>query len=314
MDYNNLPSPLEDVKYNITSIEYLLNMKVIEFLWLICPEQRIVSFSSLSFKLDFIKSNIEKNPNQEKEIEKEFKDWVTKYTNDNNVIWYFLEQSYGLTLKEFIKGFPSEMKRLKKQDSFIKNVTHDQQLFLNIFLESSICKAIANNKRPSNWDFFKIERQLMKIEECKHWSKIVIDIHFRIIKFEMFKFFDPNNTLVEIQEYVSKSFGDYIFEANNHYSFYYLCQTGILNNIVEVPEINSENEPSIEIELGRKIDIQLPKIKQRLANDGITSLSLNQTALFFNMLRNEKIIFKDESYQTKENIYKAIQEIGRAHV
>lgn len=62
-----------------------------------------------------------------------------------------------------------------------------------------------------------------------------------------------------------------------------------------------------EQESGRKIDIYLPKIKQRIANDGITSLSLNQTAYLFNMLRNEKIIFKDESYQTKENIYKAIQ-------
>ncbi len=58
---------------------------------------------------------------------------------------------------------------------------------------------------------------------------------------------------------------------------------------------------------GRKIEILLPKIKQRLANDGITSLSIAQTAMLFNMLRGERIIFKDESFQSKENIYKAIQ-------
>ena len=62
-----------------------------------------------------------------------------------------------------------------------------------------------------------------------------------------------------------------------------------------------------EEQSGRKIDIFLPKIKERRGNDTFTSLSLTQTAVFFNMLRQEKVIFKDESYQTKENIYKAIQ-------
>lgn len=72
---------------------------------------------------------------------------------------------------------------------------------------------------------------------------------------------------------------------------------------IVIDESESENlAPDI-----KKIEAQLPKLKQRMANDGITSLSLTQTALFFNMLREHKIIFKDESYQTKENIYKAIQ-------
>lgn len=55
------------------------------------------------------------------------------------------------------------------------------------------------------------------------------------------------------------------------------------------------------------VSIKLPKLKERLANDKITSLTSVQTAMLFNMLRREKIIFKDESYQSKENIYKAIQ-------
>lgn len=70
--------------------------------------------------------------------------------------------------------------------------------------------------------------------------------------------------------------------------------------LVEVVEEQNQQE-------GKKTEIGFPKIKQRIANDGITSLSVNQTALFFNMLREKKIIFKDESYQSKENIYKAIQ-------
>ena len=70
---------------------------------------------------------------------------------------------------------------------------------------------------------------------------------------------------------------------------------------IEPPSNHNITEPTImeEQELGRKIDIYLPKIKQRIANDGITSLSLKQTAYFFNMLRDEKVIFKDDSYQTK---------------
>ncbi|WP_026997238.1 hypothetical protein [Flectobacillus major] len=58
---------------------------------------------------------------------------------------------------------------------------------------------------------------------------------------------------------------------------------------------------------GKKVEIVLPKIKERIAGDNITSLSLTQTALLFNLLRKERVIFKDESYQSKENIYKAIQ-------
>ena len=67
--------------------------------------------------------------------------------------------------------------------------------------------------------------------------------------------------------------------------------------------LDQEIQPSSD----KYVNIKLPKLKKRLANDGITSLTYVQTAILFNMLRGEKIIFKDESYQTKENIYKAIQ-------
>lgn len=74
----------------------------------------------------------------------------------------------------------------------------------------------------------------------------------------------------------------------------------------ELAVMVDEEEQQVE-QSGRKIDIRLPKIKERRGNYTITSLTLTQTAVFFNMLRQEKVIFKDESYQTKENIYKAIQ-------
>jgi hypothetical protein len=74
----------------------------------------------------------------------------------------------------------------------------------------------------------------------------------------------------------------------------------------ELAVVVDEEEQQVE-QSGIKIDIFLPKIKERRGNDTFTSLSLTQTAVFFNMLRQEKVIFKDESYQTKENIYKAIQ-------
>ncbi len=76
----------------------------------------------------------------------------------------------------------------------------------------------------------------------------------------------------------------------------------------ERQHLSKNNEEEQEDDDGNnKIVANAPKIKQRLANDGITSLSLVQTGLLFNLLRNEKVIFKDGSYQPSENIYKAIQ-------
>lgn len=68
-------------------------------------------------------------------------------------------------------------------------------------------------------------------------------------------------------------------------------------------ELNKESLP----DNAKKIMVGLPKIKERKGNDSITSLSVNQTALLFNLLRKQNVIFKDESYQFKENIYIAIQ-------
>lgn len=57
----------------------------------------------------------------------------------------------------------------------------------------------------------------------------------------------------------------------------------------------------------KKMEVGLPRLKERVANDGITSLSRVQTVLLLKMLRKVNIFFKDESIQSKENMYKAIQ-------
>jgi hypothetical protein len=54
-----------------------------------------------------------------------------------------------------------------------------------------------------------------------------------------------------------------------------------------------------------KIKVSNPKI-QRKAHDKATSLTLSQTAYLFKLLREQKVIFKDPSYQSAESIYKAI--------
>ncbi|MBB3836991.1 hypothetical protein FHS57_000973 [Runella defluvii] len=69
-----------------------------------------------------------------------------------------------------------------------------------------------------------------------------------------------------------------------------------------ITKVSAENDS-----FSKKLEIGLPKLKPRDKNDGITSLTINQTALLFSLLREHKVIFKDESYQSKENIYKAIQ-------
>lgn len=86
-------------------------------------------------------------------------------------------------------------------------------------------------------------------------------------------------------------------------------QTAYFHRLIAYKNNITKQEPieASQLTETKALTIQLPKIKQRAANDGITSLSLNQTALLFNSLRKARIIFKDESYQTKENIYKAIQ-------
>lgn len=68
MDIENLPSPISDVSYNITSFEYLGNLKVIELLWILCPKQREVAYGSVLFKTHFLKAQSDKDPSLDKEL------------------------------------------------------------------------------------------------------------------------------------------------------------------------------------------------------------------------------------------------------
>lgn len=85
-------------------------------------------------------------------------------------------------------------------------------------------------------------------------------------------------------------------------------QADYFNKLINYRDIISEENPIKELNSSIKsITIGLPKLKERIANDGITSLSRTQTAILVKMLRKNKVFFRDESFQTKENIYKAIQ-------
>ena len=307
MNIENLPNPVATVNILITSLEDLGNLKMIDVIWFLCPQQREQTHNNLLVKVNFLKSKIEKNPSQKKELEKEFIVWAETYVHHDNVILFYAELSYGLLLKDFIKGFPSVIKTLKKQESFIRNVTPQQQRFLDILVESSFCKAIAEGNKPTLWDFYKVMVKFTTDNEYEDLSKIALSINFKILRLISQFYSNQNKTLKEFQEFFSKLFGDYMFEINTHYFINYFYENDDLKGILNSNDAEFKNESVVEIEDGRRMDIYLPKTGERKANDGITSLSLKQTAYLFNMLRSEKIIFKDESYQTKENIYKAIQ-------
>jgi hypothetical protein len=66
---------------------------------------------------------------------------------------------------------------------------------------------------------------------------------------------------------------------------------GELKKIALKDELSELNEVE-DIDDSDKIVINKPKIKQRIAGDSITSLSLTQTALLFNLLRKEKVILR----------------------
>ena len=74
--------------------------------------------------------------------------------------------------------------------------------------------------------------------------------------------------------------------------------------------INSEEQLKTEKEMNepneKTITILLPKIKERIANDGITKLSKDQTVALIHYLRHHKVILSDE-YLSKQSTAKAFK-------
>lgn len=240
MDFENLPSPKESLSYNITGFEYLANLKVIDILWILCPQQRKASFDNLVLKATFIKSQSEKNPTKKKDLEKDFNNWAKNYIVNDNVIWFYIEKSYELTLRDFLRGFPSVMDVLKRQESFIKNVTPQQQRFLDILTQSDFCKALAKDQKVTWWQWVKVNLQIMSEKEYKGLSDMALDAQIKIVKLSMAMIFNQSIMIAEMQNSFNKLFGDYMFEVNNHYYFNYFYYKGDFKDLLDSPEIENE--------------------------------------------------------------------------
>ncbi len=89
------------------------------------------------------------------------------------------------------------------------------------------------------------------------------------------------------------------------------CQSIHLDRLVSYRDalLRENSTENVLKESPKKVLIGLPKLgkEEREKTDGITSLSRVQTAILVKMLRKQNIYFKDNSYQTNENIYIAIQ-------
>jgi hypothetical protein len=235
MNIENLPNPVADISIRVTSFEDLGNLKMINFLWFLCPQQRETAHGHLLFKAHFIKSKIEKNPIQKKEFDKEFSDWSNAYVHHDNVFLYYAEQAYGLQVKDFIKGFPKVIKALEKQESFIRNVTPQQQRFLNILIESSFCKAIAEGRKPTMWDYYKILFRFAR-DRDDTISKTVAKINFKLAKLSFQFMSNQTKALEKFQIFFSKLFGDYMYELNIHYFLNYFYENDDLKDLFDSSE------------------------------------------------------------------------------
>lgn len=250
MDIKNLPSPIEDVNYSITSFEYLADLKVIELLWILCPQQRRVAYDSLVLKTHFLKSQFEKDPTLEKESNNKMKEWAISYIKNDKVIWFYLEQSYELKVKDFIKGFSNVMNVLKKEETFINHATTEQKQFLDLVLNSTLCKIISTDGIPSSWDWIMLMIQLSSNSKINS-SDRTSWIGMKMIRLAIRMVFQPKkqNKMLELfQQYFDVLFGDYMLEVNLHYQFNYLYHQGDLKNIFDSSEAENKesNEESVQ--------------------------------------------------------------------
>ena len=79
MDITNLPPPVSNIKNEINNFEDFLNLKMIDLLWFLCPQQRQYCIDNLNFKINFLNYQKEKKPHKEEELNKEFDMWCSKY-------------------------------------------------------------------------------------------------------------------------------------------------------------------------------------------------------------------------------------------
>jgi hypothetical protein len=317
MNIENLPSPLEDVSYNITSFEYLGNLKLIELLWILCPIQKQTAHGRVLFKAHFLKAQVAKKPSLEKELDEEMQQWATKYIKNDKAIWYYLEQCYELKVKDFIKGFPNVMNVIKNEETFINHATPNQIQFLNILLNSTFCKAISNGQKPSYWDYITL---LTQTPDNVHSDSpnTVLWVGKKMLWLSVRIIFQPNKQdkmLELVQTYFNALFGDYMLEVNLHYLFNYLYYKGVLKDIFEVnQEINEvTNESKSDMKEFEKIEWQgtqkeLAELFVELKEKGfIPEIPTKLIKQYFTKSNTiEQVLKPNQDPKTKDNTYEGI--------
>lgn len=177
---------------------------------------------------------------------------------NDKAIWYYLEQSYDLTVNDFIKGFPNVMNVLKKEETFINHTTNEQKQFLDTVLNSTLCKIIGAGNTPSSWNWIMLLVQL-SLDSKINSSNRATWIGMKMVKLSIRMISQPkkqNEALKLFRQYFDILFGDYMLEVNRHYLFNYFYYRGDFKDMFQSnQEDKSEKQ---EIENNSK---ELPKIE-----------------------------------------------------
>lgn len=132
------------------------------------------------------------------------------------------------------------------------------------------------------------------------YREILRRLNIRLLT-EKDKKIKPTTINRQLKEFVNRLFYDHFqVELNKllqkELKQYFEVSDYQLADIVEESKNSSD----------RKISAVLPKVK-RSANDGITTLALDQTTYLFSLLREQGIILKEKNYQSASNIALAIK-------
>ncbi|MBO0932546.1 hypothetical protein [Fibrella aquatilis] len=120
---------------------------------------------------------------------------------------------------------------------------------------------------------------------------------------------------------VERGFASSRVEAVNKLKKIVLQYSGLLakekfSELIDIYATNGSDQPLGQIQLlgdeDKKIIIGKPKVTRK-EGDAVTALNLKQTKRAFSYLRDAGIILKDTSYQSGDNINKAIQALTGHH-
>ncbi len=215
-------------------------------------------------------------------LKKEIEEWYEIISDEEIVRLH--TNVWNKTLEEFLSTV-----RFNEETMNLVTIAYSENSFANVFFEKLL--------RFAN-EFQK--KQGMAIDVSR------IDVKYRTISDSEFAAL-PLLTQIQIQAKLMGIDDNPVGELQKYSidGIRYFYQKEYFKKLIDYK--NSFDPEEEEFETKDYLRIKLPRVKQRIANDGLTTLSQSQTVAFIQIIKDSGIILRDKAFQSNTQIAKAFQ-------